>query len=280
LTFLQWKKILDQLNQIDVRGINLTGGGEPLLNPCIREVVQYAKSLGFSLGLITNGILLNEYLDLLNDFKWIRVSVDTDNKEDYRNIRGVDSFDQVIENLNRAVELKRETFSRVTIGTHAVITKENINRLYDIASFYKKIGVDYFQFRPEEQTKYTKQQFSKIKIIIPRLEDLKTEAFQVINSAYKWEKQYSQKRIYTRCHVADLIGTIDAEGNWYICCHWVGFPNYSYGNLIDEPLEELLERRYLVQENIDINCCQIDCRGTFWNDAIEKIKNSVHIEHI
>jgi GTP 3',8-cyclase len=273
----EWATILGKLKAEGVQGINITGGGEPLLNPYLKKAVELAKKLGFNLGLITNGICLDQFHDHIKYFDWIRVSIDTDNREDYLKIRGVDEFDRVIHNLEQAVELKRELFLGTTIGTHAVAIPENIDNLTRMAYFYKDIGVDYFQFRPEEQTEYTLSDFNKIELgVIPVAKALETADFQVLTSPYKWEKMRSQERIYSKCYAADFIGAIDARGNWFVCCHWVGYPYLCYGNLITESLGAILPNKKLVQARINVTKCQIDCRGTMLNEALHGLKHPVH----
>jgi len=59
--------------------IELTGGGDPLCHPDISEIVDVLYSMKFELGLITNGLRLNEALTKkqLRKFKWIRISLNT-----------------------------------------------------------------------------------------------------------------------------------------------------------------------------------------------------------
>ena len=46
---------LESFKAIGVTGVEFTGGGEPSIHPHFKEIVQYAKDLGFSLGICTNG---------------------------------------------------------------------------------------------------------------------------------------------------------------------------------------------------------------------------------
>lgn len=273
----QWTTILRKLKAEGVQGINITGGGEPLLNPYLKKAIELAKRLGFHLGLITNGICLNQYHGHIEYFDWIRVSVDADNQKDYKAIRGVDEFDRVIHNLEQVIELKRELFLDTTIGVHVVAIPENIDSLTQMAYFYKNMGVDYFQFRPEERTEYTLGDFNQIEpFVIPVVRALVRSDFQILTSPQKWRMMKSGKRLYDKCHAADFIGTVDAKGNWYVCCHWVGYPDMCYGNLITESLGAILPRKKEVQSRIDVNKCQIDCRGTMLNEALHGLKHPVH----
>ena len=49
---------LESFKQIGVTGVEFTGGGEPSIHPHFKEIVHYAKDLGFSLGICTNACLL------------------------------------------------------------------------------------------------------------------------------------------------------------------------------------------------------------------------------
>lgn len=59
LTLLQWKKILHELKSGGVLFLDLIGG-EPMLHPHFWEILEYGVELGFAMGMITNGLLINE----------------------------------------------------------------------------------------------------------------------------------------------------------------------------------------------------------------------------
>ena len=40
--------------------MEFTGGGEPLTHPDAKEIIEYACDCGFSVGLVTNGLLLDK----------------------------------------------------------------------------------------------------------------------------------------------------------------------------------------------------------------------------
>ena len=71
------KKALDSFKKIGVTGIEFTGGGEPTLHPDFEEIARYAKSLGFSLGLCTNGKNLGKKIkkETVSLFSWIRIGL-------------------------------------------------------------------------------------------------------------------------------------------------------------------------------------------------------------
>ncbi len=70
------KKVLSMYKVAGAEGLELTGGGEPLMYPYINEVIKYAKAYNYEVGIITNGMLMNKLtqksIDLLS---WLRVSL-------------------------------------------------------------------------------------------------------------------------------------------------------------------------------------------------------------
>lgn len=60
---------------IRLRGLILSGGGQPNLWPHFAEFVQWLSTLDISLGLITNGFPKNVDEDVYTAFDWIRISI-------------------------------------------------------------------------------------------------------------------------------------------------------------------------------------------------------------
>ncbi len=60
---------------IRLKGLILSGGGQPNLWPHFEEFVNWLKDLDIDLGLITNGFPKNVSEDVYKNFKWIRVSI-------------------------------------------------------------------------------------------------------------------------------------------------------------------------------------------------------------
>jgi MoaA/NifB/PqqE/SkfB family radical SAM enzyme len=73
LTKEQAFNIIDQFDILGTKGLEITGGGDPLLHPDINEIVRYGKRAGMSIGLITNGIAYEKFSEW-NKLDWIRIS--------------------------------------------------------------------------------------------------------------------------------------------------------------------------------------------------------------
>ena len=71
----KYEEVLKFAAELGVKTIELCGG-EPLISPYFRDMVTLAKEYKFDLILRTNGLLLDKYIDIADEFKWIGISLD------------------------------------------------------------------------------------------------------------------------------------------------------------------------------------------------------------
>ncbi len=125
-------RIADELVKLGVFEVFLTGG-EPLLNPDWHIIGKYFVDLGFTVGLSTNGCLIDDYAAEIilktGLFKALQVSVDGSNKEIHEAIRGKGSFDAVIKGLDSLAKF------RIYPNIAVAVTKININDIPNLIDF-------------------------------------------------------------------------------------------------------------------------------------------------
>jgi MoaA/NifB/PqqE/SkfB family radical SAM enzyme len=95
--------------------VDFTGGGEPLKNPRLVEMVRIARQAGCEVGFSTNGMRLypevsRQLIDLGLD--WISFSVDAASAGLYESIRRGARYQDVIENIAAMRDLKQRMTSR------------------------------------------------------------------------------------------------------------------------------------------------------------------------
>lgn len=125
--------LLSDLYKMGVESIVFSGGGEPLTHPDFRDFVLSASAYGFRLGMITNGIDLDKYFDLIPNFVFIKVSLDAGTRKTYLKVKGSDSFNKVIQNIIRTVD---KTF----INVGFILTEENAHEVFDIGHLLNEAG--------------------------------------------------------------------------------------------------------------------------------------------
>jgi len=113
-------------------------GGEPLVLPDIKEIIQILKASHKYISLNTNGFLLMEFADFLIDQKVdsVCISLDSPDKETHNDLRGNSlSFDRVMEAIDYILKNRKGGIPSVEL--RYTITNENyqhINEFYDVFS--------------------------------------------------------------------------------------------------------------------------------------------------
>lgn len=269
--------VFARLKHMGVKSIVFTGG-EPTCHDMFKQIVKAAKEIyNFDLGLITNGII---YPDALKYLTWVRFSLDTVDSEIYRNSRGVDSLDAVMQNINDVILERNSVAPELTVGIQAIVNRCNFDykfdKIIDVIKFAANVKADYFQIRPLENIKYGKDESF---IISGLLEGLKKVDYgvKILYTKYKWDEvQNNYEKDYDGCPSADFMGSVDAKGDFYICCAKINDETAKYGNLIKDKADDILNNRKIVQQEFDYSKCTIACQGSLFNKVLNELKNVKH----
>jgi heme d1 biosynthesis radical SAM protein NirJ len=131
---------MDDLRSFGV-SVLILSGGEPLLRPDIFEISQRAKSMGFYVGLSSNGTLITD--DNIADieavgYDYVGVSLDgmRDTHDRFRRKQG--AFDESI----RGIRLCHE--AGIKIGLRFTLTRDNAAELPDLLQLMRDEAIDKF----------------------------------------------------------------------------------------------------------------------------------------
>jgi MoaA/NifB/PqqE/SkfB family radical SAM enzyme len=116
-------------------------GGEPTLHPDLSIAVKEAKRLGFkSITIDTNGYLFHDILDKIScdDIDFFSFSLDGATRKTNDAIRGVGSYNQVMEGIKQALA---RNFSCSMIYT---VSNENVHELELMPNLVKNLGIKRF----------------------------------------------------------------------------------------------------------------------------------------
>ncbi|MBI5234059.1 MAG: SPASM domain-containing protein [Deltaproteobacteria bacterium] len=144
LSLAGFKEIIDQIPYINMALMN--GVGEPLLNPNLVDMIDYAHSKGINTQFFTNATLLSPEMSrrLINveGLMRIRVSLDAGTAEKFDEIRKGASFVSVCENIAGFIKIRAELGrKRPEIVVCLVPMKENIRDIPSLISTLANIGV-------------------------------------------------------------------------------------------------------------------------------------------
>jgi radical SAM protein with 4Fe4S-binding SPASM domain len=143
LKFKNFKKVFDEIKPAY---LNLTGIGEPFLNPDLFEIIKYAKKNKAMVKLDTNLTLLNkENIRKILDTKIniISTSIDGTTKKSYEKIRIGSNFELIKKNIKNLVKYRNKINSLCEIHMFFVLQENNIKELPDFIKFAEELGVDY-----------------------------------------------------------------------------------------------------------------------------------------
>jgi uncharacterized protein len=217
--------LINQLLSLDVRSITFTGGGEPLMNKRYDEMARCAFSLGFQVGLITNGVLADQRLGYVDRYKFIRISLNAGNSYDYYNITGKDLFGRVVNNTKDLI--KRGGF----VGWSYVVFPENKSSIKEAQRLAEEVGVQYIQFKPAwiNGKPYNDYEVNGEKVIDTR----RYHAYDNLP-----------------CSIAGLIGIVGADGHLYYCCQYRGDKRFDLGALKHNNFRHLWEKRLKMKPDV------------------------------
>ena len=141
-----WQSIRPHLSEI--KSIDFTGGGEPLLQPNLSDWIAEAHAAGCETGFLSNGLLLKreKLQQILNaGVDWICVSMDGADANMYEKIRIGSNFDRVCENVAEIAELRTGKVPKTMINF--VLMDLNFHQVEDIVQLASQLGVDQLNFK-------------------------------------------------------------------------------------------------------------------------------------
>lgn len=237
-------EILEDCAEMGVKAIQFTGGGEPTIHPDFGEIYEKTLSLGLTPALVTNGVLLHKYLDVVEKSAWVRVSIDAGREDTYSSIRRVSKkvYRKVFENVRELV-LRRRSNPHLTIGLGFVVTKENWDEVFLFAEQAKAAGAQNIRFsgvfQPED-AEYFKSFYRQSSELCKRTMELETPLFRVFNLfGERVEDLEEHSPNYSFCGYQNFNTYIGGDLNVYRCCVQ-SYSNYGkIGSLKNQSFKEL-----------------------------------------
>ena len=130
--------------------IKLIGLGEPLLNPHIASMVEYAKRKGLRVEIVSNFTTVNpkilaKFVEAQLDS--LCVSLDAASPEIFERIRVGAKFDEVIGNVKSFLKIRKDMNSvKPRVFFNSTINEDNVKEIPAIVELAKSVGVDGVNF--------------------------------------------------------------------------------------------------------------------------------------
>ncbi len=137
LEFSEWKTVVDDIycygKKIGKLPTVILWGGEPLTCNFFDEISHYLKDMGFHIGVVTNGTLIDKHIESINScIEKLYVSIDGPEKV-HDAIRGYGVYEKVLNNL--------KLLNNKKIIVMSVVTKKLLDNLENFLEELAPIGI-------------------------------------------------------------------------------------------------------------------------------------------
>jgi MoaA/NifB/PqqE/SkfB family radical SAM enzyme len=298
--------LINNLLELEVKAIDISGGGEPLCHGKIDRIIELFAKAKFDIGLVTNGQGLSEdkgkdtkrklrYI-ILSKCKWCRISVDAGSQKTYSKMHGNDTdikFDNIVNKIKLLAEDKIKCKLTITLGVSFLLTPTNFRDLEKSIETFREIkGIDYFQVKPIviDPSERTNKNFifwdkSLFESLIEIKKKYETKTFKVSTMPYKFADMLSRKGSglpFTKCWGHPFYPTIAADGSVLVCCHMLNNllntkpggpePGGKYGTITGK--KRFLDiwnsdSRYKIGEEIEVTLCPHNCKLSETNKLLD-----------
>lgn len=279
------KSLIWEMHYNDIPAIQITGGGEPLMYPHFRQVLDLINRTELELALVTNGVLLNQ--DIINQLtraSWIRVSIDAATSDTYAKVQRCSpkEFDKVVEN----VKLLTQHLPNTIIGASFIVSPDNYKEMYDAAALYKSLGVHNVRFSiayTKEQTKLFKPFLNEMNELTNKARELNEDNFRVFALNTDHMIHLGQKKKYKKCWYSCFTAAIEANGDVRPCCTIKALPHSCFGNINDNSFVNIWfgEKRKKWFEHFDVQKC-IRCWMDTKNEILDYVmcNDPMHVNYV
>jgi len=269
-------QLIKDMKKLGVKGVNLSGGGEPLCHPKCNEIIK-DLSKEFDVGLITNGALFSPS-SVIGELQWIRFSMDAGSDEVYKQTHGhVANFEKTVSVITDTIKYRNDNKLKTTIGVSYLLTPDNYLDVIPAINIFKKIGIDYIQIKPivlfpEDRLNLSYIFWEKeIFNLLSNVSSYSTDTFKVHTISYKFNEliKYEKTGIpFKKCYGHALFPTITSDGAVLTCCFKLndylnGSDSGFYGKIDkNNSLLAIWNSRYRFEQGEKVNprFCPINCK--------------------
>ena len=191
MSYTDASMLLTRFRVLGCRAVTVTGGGEPLLHPQINDIIDKARQLGISVGLVTNGLALDS---LTNGWpSWVRISFSDDR-----------AFNTAfVTTVERAVERIKTDWAI----SYVLTSKPNWDNLRNAVTMANLLGFTHVRIVSDLLD------LDNVPTMDEAAKELGGEDHIVI---YQGRKDFSPG--HKNCWISLLKPVVDVDGTVYPCC--------------------------------------------------------------
>jgi MoaA/NifB/PqqE/SkfB family radical SAM enzyme len=282
-------EILEDFEEMGVRAVTFSGGGEPLIYPYIEDALERTLENGIDLSVITNGQeLRGKKLEFLKYAKWIRVSLDSVDPKTFQETRRVPQrrYAELIDNIGNFARIKNDSCE---LGINFVVNDKNHNQVFRAAKLFKDLGVNHLKITPlytpkgffEYHKPLKKETERQIKLAREALAGPHFEVYDTYENDFVLTSR--NKRNYPSCPIMQIVPVIGADSCVYTCHDKAYTSQGLLGSLRDQSFKDLWfsseTERIFQSFNPKKNCkhhCTYDSRNILIRNILESFGDHVN----
>lgn len=261
-------KVFDEIKKNNFGKMVRLSGGEVLLHPNIKEIINYLDLIKLPVMIQTNGLnLSNQFLQFCtNKDIYFQISLDSCNEEKNDYLRGRGTFKKIRENILNVSNLFE---GRLSIAV--TLSKLNCDEIEDLILYANNLNARLIIFNNLKKI----GRASKLDNLILD-SDLKSS--NKLNSIFRnMEKKYSNLEIEYQgldlgtCKLTNkkpiIEAKVDCNGNVYPC-HGFSGDKFIIGNIYDESIEKILTGKKMNDLIVSLNELNNNkvCKNCFVNN--------------
>lgn len=270
------KHLITQAADWQVKEFVLSGG-EPFMREDIFEILDFVKDKGYHIGVLTNGIILdNNFINkllpyLVSDSLSLSISLDALSPEIHDEIRAAKgSFEKTAGALKKLFQLKIR-YPNINFNSISIILNENLEELLDLVVFLKSLNVNSIQLQPllannlvmkerGEGAKYwiPRERLHLLDSVIDKLVEFKKNNHLLVRNSennLRLAKKYFRGHLSqedVKCLYATKSVLVANNGDVTTCFE-------SYGNIRMGSLRSIFESKKCAQARKRVSECKNPC---------------------
>lgn len=280
------RKLIWDLRDLGVRGVEFCGGGEPTLHPLLPELVREMKAEGVSTGVLTNGTRLKGELAsaLVDCASYVRVGFDSADEAMFNKVKRPKSseagFQAVCDNIRHMLALRAERGTGVLISMKVILSSDNYREVERCVELAQELGADSIQFKAARvcDTELDAEQAGHVRDELTRVRALYPETV-IVGGVDKLKMTH-------QCWLTPLQIMVDTLGHVFLCCYYRHRREaHTFGNAFEQSLEEIWygPRHWEAIRAIKpAECNLLDCRFVHYNRIMTEllVDNDAQFEFI
>lgn len=210
-----------------VDAVCIAGGGEPLLNPHVGDFMLDLYSRKIDVASVTNGLLIDKFIDALLWNRYVAVSVDAGNSKTFVKYKhpnnGEAAFNTVIENIEALCKKARsvpcalgDKSPSAGVNYRMLLYKDNIGEIVEAATIAQEIGCKNLHVRPagvpydciNSSFRFSKEDIELFYEQVRLVNEIKRDDFGFHYSIEKFDDMFQKSNDFSMCYAVFMTATL------------------------------------------------------------------------